>query len=42
MIALVQDGVEVLERAYDDQGIRLKVRGNKDRIERILKIVPAK
>ena len=42
MIAIVQDGVEVLERAYDDQGIRLKVRGNKDRIERILKIVPAK
>ena len=42
MIALVQDGVEVLERAYDDQGIRLKVRGNKDRIERILKIIPAK
>ena len=42
MIALVQDEVEVLERAYDDQGIRLKVRGNKDRIERILKIVPAK
>jgi len=42
IIALVQDGVEVLERAYDDQGIRLKVRGNKDRIERILKIVPAK
>ena len=42
MIALVQDGVEVLERAYDDQGIRLKVRGNKDRIERILKRIPAK
>jgi len=42
MIALVQDGVEVLERAYDDRGIRLKIRGNKDRIERILKIVPAK
>ena len=42
MIATVQDGVEVLERAYDVQGIRLKVRGNKDRIERILKIVPAK
>ena len=42
MIAIVQDGVEVLERAYDDQGIRLKVRGNKDRIERILKRIPAK
>ena len=42
MIALIQDGVEVLERAYDDQGIRLKVRGNKDRIERILKRIPAK
>lgn len=42
MIAKVQDGVEVLERAYDDQGIRLKVRGNKDRIERILKRIPAK
>jgi len=42
MIAIVQDEVEVLERAYDDQGIRLKIRGSKDRIERILKIVPAK
>ena len=41
MISIVQDGVEVLERAYDDQGIRLKIRGNKDRIERILKRVPA-
>ena len=42
MIALVQDGIEVLERTYDDRGIRLKVRGNKDQIEKILKRVLAK
>ena len=41
IIAQVQDGVEVLERVYDDQGIRLKIRGNKNRIEKILKTVPA-
>jgi len=41
IIAQVQDGVEVLERVYDDQGIRLKIRGNKNRIEKILKSVPA-
>ena len=41
IIAQVQDGVEVLERVYDDQGIRLKIRGNKNRIEKILKMAPA-
>jgi len=41
IIAQVQDGVEVLERVYDDQGIRLKIRGNKNRIEKILKTASA-
>ena len=41
IIAQVQDGVEILERVYDDQGIKLKIRGNKNRLKKILKITPA-
>ena len=35
-IAIAQEGVEVLERSYDDDGVRLKIRGSPQRINRIL------
>jgi GTP-binding protein HflX len=35
-LAIAQEGVEVLERSYDDDGVRLKIRGSPQRINRIL------
>jgi len=35
-LAIAQEGVEVLERSYDNDGIRLKIRGSPQRINRIL------
>jgi len=35
-LAVAQEGVEVLERSYDDDGIRLKIRGSPQRINRII------
>jgi len=35
-LAVAQEGVEVLERSYDDDGIRLKIRGSPQRINQII------
>ena len=35
-IAQVQQGVEVLERAYEEEGVKLKIRGSKSRINQIM------
>ena len=36
VIANAQKGVEVLERVYDDDGVKLKIRGSRPRINQIL------
>ena len=38
-IAQAQEGVEVLERAYEEDGVKLKIRGSKSRIDQILSTV---
>ena len=38
-IAQAQEGVEVLERAYEEDGVKLKIRGSQSRIDQILSIV---
>ena len=35
-IAQVQQGVEVLERAYEEEGVKLKIRGSRSRISQIM------
>jgi GTP-binding protein HflX len=35
-IANVQQGVEVLERAYEEEGVKLKIRGSRSRINQIM------
>ena len=35
-IAQAQEGVEVLERAYEEDGVKLKIRGSRSRIDQIL------
>ena len=35
-IAQVQQGVEVLERAYEEEGVKLKIRGSRSRINQIM------
>ena len=38
-IAQAQEGVEVLERAYEEDGVKLKIRGSRSRIDQILSTV---
>ena len=38
-IAKAQEGVEVLERAYEEDGVKLKIRGSRSRIDQILSTV---
>lgn len=38
-IAQAQQGVEVLERAYEEDGVKLKIRGSRSRIDQILSTV---
>ncbi len=38
-IAKAQEGVEVLERAYEEDGVKLKIRGSRLRIDQILSTV---
>jgi len=35
-IAQAQEGVQVLERAYEEDGVKLKIRGSRSRISQIL------
>ena len=35
-IAQAQEGVEVLERSYEEDGVKLKIRGSRSRIDQIL------
>ena len=35
-IAQAQEGVQVLERAYEENGVKLKIRGSRSRISQIL------
>ena len=38
-IANVQEGVEVLERAYEEEGVKLKIRGSRSRISQIMGLI---
>tara|TARA_B100000427_G_scaffold327089_1_gene337070 strand:+ start:1531 stop:2796 length:1266 start_codon:yes stop_codon:yes gene_type:complete len=38
-IALAQDGVEVLKREYEEDSVKLKIRGSRSRINQILNII---
>ena len=38
-IAQAQEGVEVLERTYEEDGVKLKIRGSRSRIDQILSTV---
>ena len=39
LIAQAQEGVKVLEREYEESGVKLKIRGSRSRINKILSSV---
>ena len=39
IISQVQKGVEVLEREYEEDSVRLKIRGSQSRISKIMTLI---